>query len=1806
MADPAAFRLANFRSAVVQELESLDPRSSSGEQARAALLSEATEWMEVGRQIGYFADDSLPSLVASSDSDLKFQSDLAGAWGEVSAALVTLIGNVHFADESEWRVALQEGRAAILNGSDGAAHEAAGDWMLTYSGAVAGTPSAWREDSTESAVNRWRDLNSVRREVVSQLQDALVLRELDEQIKAPSGSIPRSSSIAGVLEQYRESALDEYEKGAHFERLMQAFLRTEPQYAELYDQVWRWSEYPERGQRPDTGIDLVARSRDTGELTAIQCKFFAPTTTVTKAMLDSFLSASGKLKSDQSAEFAARLVISTSDKWGKNAEDAIVDQSIPVERLRVQDLDESAIDWSQFVWEQPDTLAKKAHKTPFDYQTIAINDVVAGFDDHDRGKLIMACGTGKTFTSLRLAEKIVPAGGTVLFLVPSIALLSQTLKEWTIQAELPLRSFAVCSDVSVGKRRTEEDIPVRDLAFPATTNAPALAKQFAQGDATGKLTVVFSTYQSLPVIAKAQGLGLPEFDLIICDEAHRTTGAAMSDDDESAFMKVHDQNFVSGKKRLYMTATPRIFSDGTRKKAGELGAKLADMDDPATYGPEFHRLGFGQAVSMGRLTDYKVLVLAVDEGFVASEFQSLMSRDGYELDMEDTAKIVGTWNGLSKRSVIPGEYEDDPSPMQRAVMFAKDINTSRKLADAFQQVVEGEIARIDASGEDTSRLLHAQARHVDGTQSMLVRNEKLDWLKEASPDNTVRILSNAKCLSEGVDVPALDAVMFMNPRKSVVDVVQSVGRVMRKMAGKKFGYVVLPIAVPSDVEPDQALNNNDKYRVVWQVLQALRAHDERFDAEVNKIDLTKKTNRLIVDVIGSGGGKSDDEDDAATKGADKVHGALQLDFSKIEAWRDAILSKIVQKVGQRRYWENWAKDVADIARAHTERINALIDGDNRRIREEFEAFTEGLRLNLNPDISREDAVQMLSQHLITQPVFEALFEGYAFSENNPVSQVMNAMVQVLDGENLENETAKLDSFYESVRTRAAGIDDAAAKQTIVKELYEKFFATAFSKTSEKLGIVYTPNEIVDFIIHSVNDILVDEFGTSLSDEGVHVLDPFTGTGTFIVRLLQSGLIKPHDLARKYRYELHANEIVLLAYYVAAINIEETYHALQGGNYVPFDGIVLTDTFQMFEDDDELDDMGIFQANNDRVIAQKERDIRVVLGNPPYSKGQASGNDDNANNTYPTLDSHIRDTYAKRSTATNKNNLYDSYIRAIRWASDRIGDEGIVAYVSNGGYIDGNTADGLRLALVDEFTSVYIFNLRGNARTSGKRRQQEKDNVFGQGSRATIAIAVLVKNPHQDAPGKLYYHDIGDYLTAEQKLARIKSFGSAASMPWRQIEPSPEGDWINKRNEEFAKFTPIGEKAKAKAREARVFASFSRGLETGRDAWAYNFSRESLGRTISRLASNYNDEIVRWETAGKPTPVERFVSRDEAYVKWTRSLRGHLAKLRRAQYDQARVAVSMYRPFSKQAVYFDSLLNHERSQLPTIFPDATTANLGIYYVGTGSAVPFSVLMLDCIPDLHVTGAGSGGQFFPRYTYRAAEHDSSVLFPDTATLDGLSGFDGQLELPESARYERTDNVTDEMLQAYRANFGNGVSKDDIFYYVYGLLHSPEYRIRFEADLKKMLPRIPKVKAFADFAKAGRALSDLHLNYETVDPYPLNEHAAANPSLRVSKMRYAKDGRREDKTTIIYNADITVTGIPEEAQEYVLGSRSALDWVVERYQLKTDGTSHIINDPNDWGAERGNPRYVLDLIKRITTVSVETVRIVKSLPSLEVIDS
>ncbi|MGB6057607.1 MAG: type ISP restriction/modification enzyme [Microthrixaceae bacterium] len=1594
-----------------------------------------------------------------------------------------------------------------------------------------------------------------------------------------------------ILDELEAASLDTAEKGNRFERLMQAYLTTDPEFAQIYEQVWLWMEYPGRDGRPDTGIDLVAKSWD-GELTAIQCKFFRPGTQVTKAMIDSFLAASSKVEFDQ------RLIISTSDKWGKNAEAAIEGLHPPVARLRAQDLANSSIDWSQFSLDKPGEMVRVEQHDPRPYQQAAIDDVIKGFETHDRGKLIMACGTGKTFTSLRLVEEFVPAGGSVLFLVPSISLLSQTVREWSAQSRRKIRPFAVCSDVKVGKRKKSdsEDISVTDLAYPATTDGERLAQKFFEfPDLTDEngFTAVFSTYQSIGAITEAQsrkhGHGIPEFDLIICDEAHRTTGVTLEGEDESAFVQVHSDAFVEGKKRLYMTATPRVYGDGAQEKADLSKAILADMNDETLYGPEFHRLGFATAVEEGILTDYKVLVLAVDEGHVSRQYQSLLSSGESEIGLEDAAKLVGCWNGLAKRANPEhlDEFATDPEPMKRAVAFAGNIRNSKMIANSFNKVVEDEGSGIAPEGEAD---LHVQVRHVDGTQNVLVRNEALDWLKEDPGDGECRILSNARCLSEGVDVPALDSVLFLAPRKSQVDVVQSVGRVMRKLEGKKYGYVILPIAVPADQQPEDALSNNEKYKVVWQVLQALRSHDERLNAVINKLDLAGHTEQTKISVIGVGGGGDEDEDRGGD--ATKVGEQLVMSFPNIDDWRDSIFARIVKQVGDRRYWETWAKDIADIAARYVTRITSLIEGDDKKIRDEFEVFLKGLQDNLNPQVDENEAVEMLAQHLITRPVFDALFDGYSFSEENPVSISMQKMLDLLDLERLDKETTdELNAFYKSVRLRAEGINDPAAKQEIVKDLYETFFRTAFKDMADRLGIVYTPVEIVDFILNSADEALRDHFGKGITDEGVHVLDPFTGTGTFIVRLIQSALIKPEDLERKFRYELHANEIVLLAYYVAAINIEEAFHGEVGGEYQPFDGIVLTDTFQMHEEDDqdELPGMERFPENNERVKRQKELPIRVIVGNPPYSVGQTSGNDDNQNLKYPHLDKRIDGTYAARSSAKLKKSLKDSYVRALRLASDRIGDRGVVCFVSNGGYLDAIASDGLRKSLAEEFSQISVFNLRGNQRMAGEESRKEGGKIFGAGSRATIAITLLVKDPGTTGPAKLLYRDIGDYLSREEKLAILSEHQDFAHLDLTEIVPNEEGDWLIQRDPDFRLYPPIGSK-KLEDSLHPVFALYTGGVKTNRDSWVYNSSASRVESNVAEMVRFFNGQV---ESRGEAIRAGEDWSRDNdpTLFSWNYADQARLEKGEFVSLATGRTRVSHYRPFSKQFLFLGREFNDAVGRIPAFFPTPKQENYGFYVVSTGSGThPFSVFAIDQIPDLNFWGSG-GGQFFPRYTYIEQGKADNLL--DAAEDDG-------------SPFRRVDNITDEILVDYQATYGDQVTKDDIFFYVYGLLHSPDYRVRFQADLKKVLPRIPKVESredFEAFSDAGRKLSDLHIGYETVEPWPLAAHEPAGADYRVKKMKFAGSGKNKDRSTIIYNDQIKVAGIPEEAYRYMLGSRSAIEWIMDRYQVKTDKKSGITNDPNDWSEEVGDPRYILDLIGRIVRVSIETMEIVDGLPELTI---
>lgn len=1668
------------------------------------------------------------------------------------------------------------------------------------------------------------------------------------------------SKFSEVLEQLRDNQ-PKAKYGIAFEKLMVNYFRTDPTLKAQFDEVYRWSDWKYNGGAPDTGIDLVARRIDDGTWVAIQCKFYMPTTRLAKADLDSFFEASGRSFTTESGpeHFGSRIIISTTDHWSSHAEEALANQLIPTSRIGTAAIAESPINWDVAFpgSEIQINLSQRETFEPRPHQQEAIDSAMAGFATHDRGKLIMACGTGKTFTALRLAERVAEENGgkaRILFLVPSISLLSQTLKEWTAQGRLDMRTFAVCSDSKVSRKA--EDIATYDLEVPVSTNGIQIAERFESGKRAKGLHIVFSTYQSLPAVHEAQQQGLDDFDLVICDEAHRTTGITLAGEDASNFVRIHDAGYIKASKRLYMTATPRLYDDSVKGKAQDHSAELASMDDEAIYGPEFYRLGFGEAVEKGLLTDYKVLVMTVDESVAAD---AMARSQNSQINLTLASAMIGAWNGLAKRSGSlqgkKGGFDENAAPMQRAVAFARDIKTSQAIADSYPQLVNMHRELLEEKAVLNDVSLHnvdvsISAQHVDGSMNALERGTKLSWLESPAAEQHTRVLTNARCLSEGVDVPALDAVIFFNPRNSMVDVVQSVGRVMRKSEGKDYGYIILPVAVAPDVSPAQALNDNSRFKVVWQILNALRAHDDRFNAKVNSIALNEANPAeelpIEVDHVGQEGSQKSgsDTDSESASPTDAINEAeadsvknpqpladndeltQQLVLFSLEEWQEAIYTKLVDKVGTRTYWEDWADDVATIAENQITRIKALVDGAGATLRTEFDSFVEGLRNNLNDGISEDDAISMLSQHLITAPVFNALFENHDFITHNPVAQVMEKMVGALSEANLDTETESLEKFYESVRVRASEVKSASGKQQVIKELYERFFQKAFKKQAESLGIVYTPVEIVDFILRAADDVSKKHFGKGLTDEGVCILDPFAGTSTFTVRLLQSGLVKPEDLARKYANELFATEIMLLAYYVSAVNIETTYNALREEaalrngelvpEYVPFANIALADTFQIHEEGD-IPDLHIFQENNETIERQKKAPINVVIGNPPYSAGQKSANDLNANQKYPSLDKRIAETYAEKSTATNKNSLYDSYLRAFRWATDRIGDQGVVAFVSNGGWVDGNTGDGVRLAMAEDFTNLYIFNLRGNARTAGEQRRKEAGNVFRDGGRTTIAVMVGVKDPIKSG-FELHYRDIGDYLTAEEKL-RIVASSSIETIDWQSITPNKEGDWLNQRSEEFSTWPMLGEK---KGLSTKIFGSFTRGLETGRDTWVYSFNKLRLeeqlltfGHTYEQSRSEFHKQELLGNGKGESL-VADFLQFNPAFadarrIKWSRSLRNSVYRNTKCDFDTDRIVRSLYRPFCLQHVYYDRLLNHERSQLPSMFPTSEHRNFGFYQVGNGSAVPFSVVATNLLPDLHVTGAGSGGQYFPRFTWSAVSADDGGLFgEDSVAKQGEASIYGKVgEIVDG--YVRVDNITDEIKTLYRDALGADITGDDIFHFVYGKLHDPSYRTKYAADLKKMLPHIetPTSRAeFDKFAAAGQQLMELHVNYESVEPWQLDIQVkgdeADRETWRVLKMKWAKRKDSEtgknvnDVTKLIYNKRVTISGIPAEAEEYMLGSRSAVGWLIDRYQVKKDKASGIVNDPNDWADEVGNPRYIVELIGRVVRVAMETVRIVEEL--------
>ncbi len=1221
-----------------------------------------------------------------------------------------------------------------------------------------------------------------------------------------------------------------------------------------------------------------------------------------------------------SLKINSKILVYTGDRITTHATKVLEDSSCQI--LSQSNFRNSSVDWSSYP-----RLSIKKPKTLWKHQVTARDDVLEGLKSHDRGKLIMACGTGKTLTSLHVAEKHCRTGKTVLYLVPSISLILQTMREWSENANIRHNYIVVCSDKSTG-----EDGSITELESKVSTDVRTLKNSLSKA-AKDSMTVIFSTYHSLPVVIKAANN--LKFDMVFCDEAHRTTGV----EDRSFFTLVHKDSNIMAKKRIYMTATPRVYSDIIKAKMGKV---IYSMDDESKYGPVFHNLSFSDAARQGILSDFRVKIAIVPPGIADQDLLESISEKKGEIPLDERTLLASVWHGLNHP-----DDDDTPKLLQRVIAFANRIDRSLMFA--------GKIT----DGNDTNRSLETianalepkwktgnrvEVKHVDGKTRAIERRNQMHWLDESTSDkNTCRIVSNAKCLSEGVDVPALDGVIFLNPRKSKVDVVQSVGRVMRKSPGKDYGYIILPIALPPGKAYHEALDDNKTFKVVWQVLNALRSHDENFANEINQLILDRNTERT---------GPTPRISISILDGDYTEENPRSEFFAKIR-------SKLVEKVGDIDYYDKYGEKLGSAAA----NIEHIINGrmNNHNVKSEVSMLHAGLKEIINDSVTVEESVRIIAQHMVLSRVFDSLFQG-EFASYNPVSVTLGDVVEKLK---LDAELESLSGFYEDVGRELEGITTREARQNFIKKIYENFFKSIAKKETEQHGIVYTPIEVIDFILNSVQDVLHDEFGTEFADRDVKVLDPFTGTGTFLSRLLESGMLG-ENIYEKYKHDMYANEMILLAYYVATVNIETTYSSLRQGNrYVPFDGISYTDTLRINplwrlgghhrQAVKKLDET--FRDAHERIRHQRGSHLHVIVGNPPYSAGQSNFNDQNQNLRYPVMDDRIKNTYLEKTKSINPKighvgSLYDSYIRSIRWASDRIGDSGIIGFVTNASFIQSDAAAGVRACLQEEFTDIWCFDLRGNARTQGEIRKKESGNVFGLGSRTPVAITILIKNPKKKNH-TIHYKDIGDYLTQKQKLKIIQELKSIHEIKdWQIITPDKHCDWVNIRNNNFAKYLPIGSKdGKADKKVNVIFKEYSRGVGTNRDAWVYNSSEKELCKNMKTHIDYCNRQD--WNN-----PVF-----DPTKGKWDEELPNKLTRFGKQVFSSSKVRTTLYRPFFKQMLYFDSIFNPRQGIMPLTFPQNDSENLTICVPDKGTGEKFSTLVTDKTPDLHVIAQN---QCFPLKT------------------------------------------------------------------------------------------------------------------------------------------------------------------------------------------------------------------------------------------------
>lgn len=1312
-------------------------------------------------------------------------------------------------------------------------------------------------------------------------------------------------------------------KGSLFEKISKQFLQ-EHDSANEYESIDLWYDWELRGNERDKGIDIVITTSNK-EYIAVQCKFHQNSVSYNdiSPFLTQLLSGVGEVR------FKKGIIISTSNLTSEalKAIEQIrsTGMEIDIDEITEEDFIYSRIDWEKFdPTKTEDEIPLCDKKRPRPHQTEAIEKTKEYFSNpkNARGKLIMACGTGKTYTSLKIMEALDPK--ITLFLAPSIALLSQTFREYAQEKSEPFYASIVCSDNKTGQSKNEDndDIKFSELPIKPSTRLEDILSVRKKAQKENKRFIIFSTYQSTLRIKEAQEAGLNGIDLIICDEAHRTVGAMYSSnerDDKNAFTLCHSDENIKAKQRLYMTATPKVYSESSKAKAKEKDNVIYSMDDEEIFGEEIYTLNFERAIALDLLTDYKVIILAVRKENLSGVTNSVnkkisqLKAEGTKLDKklinnEFVCKIIGTHKGLAKQDLIVLDEENkedhnlqnqyDTAPSQRAINFCKSINTSKNIKDSFETIME---CYDEELKKKSFKNLKISIDHVDGTMNCKDRLKKLEELNEFEPNTC-----NARCLSEGVDVPALDSIVFFDGKSAMVDIIQAVGRVMRKAKRKKRGYIILPIALEEhEIQNlDEAVNNTN-FKNIWKVIKALRSHDPSLVDEA--------TFKEKIKIFGSNDESNLDDEEELKKDKTqhqndpKEAQKTLFDAILLQDLADAMYNVMPTKLGDRNYWENFTKKTGNIARTLNNRLKMIFEKNP----EFFHGFLDSLRDNIHQNIREYEALDMITSHIITKPIFDAIFGD---NIKNPIAKALDKMVLKLSTLGLEGETKDLKNLYESVKTEALHAKSQKSQQELIKNLYNTFFKEAFKKQSEKLGIVYTPIEVVDFILRATNGILKKHFNTDFNDQNITIFDPFTGTGSFIARLLskENALISDEALKEKFQKNLFAFDIVLLSYYIALINITQAAQN-RDSSLKNFKNIALTDSLDYLEEKTNKGALPLYEdlkENKDIKDTLAGQNIRVIIGNPPYSAGAKSENDNNQNLTHPKLQKWVYDTYGKNSTVKVGKATRDTLIQSIRMASDLLRDKGVLGFVVNGSFIDSKSADGFRKCVAKDFSHLYVLNLRGNARTLGEERKKQGDGIFDSGSRATIAIVFFVKD--KNAPNHtIFYYEVEDYLKREAKLHLLANFENLDLVPFKEITPNDKGDWINQREDGFEKLIPL--KRDKKLQNDSVFDINSLGVVSGRDPWVYNFSPNALKQSVQKCIDTYNADLKRFNERFREAFKQRAqsvksaelykhlndkeITTDKTKIAWTDGLKNHLIKNKNLQESsEKRVRLAHVSPF----------------------------------------------------------------------------------------------------------------------------------------------------------------------------------------------------------------------------------------------------------------------------------------------------------------------